>query len=48
MIRPLPLPDAQDFVPFTYGDFVWEHMAQFVEFQGIHRAPRGVPSTENP
>ena len=46
VIRPLPLDGAEQFSPFTYGDFLWEATTQFVEQKGIAhlRTPRGAPS----
>lgn len=38
LIKPLPLPGIQPFTPFEYGDFVWNHMSQFIEFQGMKRS----------
>lgn len=38
VIEPLPLDGVAPFEPFAYGDFLWEHMSHFVEFQGIERA----------
>lgn len=38
VIEPLPLADSEQFAPFAYGDFLWSHMATFVEFRGIERA----------
>ncbi|HLW27664.1 MAG TPA: 2OG-Fe(II) oxygenase family protein [Kiloniellales bacterium] len=34
-IAPLPLPNAERFEPFTYGDHLWSAMTRFVEFQGL-------------
>jgi isopenicillin N synthase-like dioxygenase len=44
-IAPLPLPGAEPFEPFLYGDYLWESATNFVEMSGIkhlrqpHRAP---------
>lgn len=45
VIRPLPLPGAVEFAPFTYGDHLWAAMSKFPNFSGIAdlRTPRGVP-----
>lgn len=34
-IAPLPLPDAESFEPFVYGDHLWTAMTRFVEFRGL-------------
>lgn len=41
-IRPLPLPDAEAFEPFLYGDYLWDVATNFVEQRGIRhlRQPR--------
>ena len=28
---------VEAFTPFRYGDFLWGHMASFVEFKGVER-----------
>lgn len=46
VIAPLPLPGAEAFAPFTYGDHLWETITTFnIEFRGIRhlREPRGIP-----
>lgn len=42
-IAPLPLPGAEPFAPFLYGDHLWAAMTRFVEFRGLEslRPPRG-------
>jgi isopenicillin N synthase-like dioxygenase len=44
VIRPLPMPGAASFEPFTSGDHLWEAMVKFVEFKTLdgRRKPRGV------
>ena len=44
LIAPLPLPDAQPFAPFLFGDHLWEATTKFAEQRGIAhlRAPRGI------
>ncbi len=44
VISPLPLPDAESFAPFSYGDHLWDAMVKFVEFRALDgmRRPRGV------
>lgn len=46
-IRPLPLPGAEPFAPFLYGDHLWQATTQFVEQKGIAhlRQPRGLAAT---
>jgi len=46
VIAPLPLPGAQPFAPFLFGDYLWETTTGFVEQRGIAhlRRPRGAPS----
>jgi isopenicillin N synthase-like dioxygenase len=34
-IAPLPLPNAAEFEPFLYGDYLWATTTQFVEFKGM-------------
>ena len=34
-IAPLPIDPPDRFVPFEYGDFLWERMTSFVEFRGM-------------
>ena len=34
-IAPLPLPNAAQFEPFLYGDYLWATTTQFVEFAGM-------------
>jgi isopenicillin N synthase-like dioxygenase len=34
-IGPLPIPEAQRFEPFLFGDYLWERIVQFVEFRGM-------------
>lgn len=43
-IRPLPLPGAEPFEPFLYGDHLWAATTQFVEQRAIAhlRQPRGI------
>jgi isopenicillin N synthase-like dioxygenase len=43
-IRPLPLPGAEPFEPFLYGDHLWAATTQFVEQRAIAhlRPPRGL------
>jgi isopenicillin N synthase-like dioxygenase len=36
-IAPLPLPDAAQFEPFLFGDYLWATTTQFVEFAGMER-----------
>lgn len=45
VIAPLPLPDAEPFDPFYYGDHLWEATTKFVEQKGIAhlRRPTGTP-----
>ncbi len=45
VIAPLPLPGAEPFEPFYFGDHLWETTTKFVEQKGIAhlRAPRGKP-----
>ena len=45
VIAPLPLPAAEPFEPFYFGDHLWETTTKFVEQKGIAhlRAPRGRP-----
>lgn len=46
VIRPLPLPDAEPFAPFYYGDHLWQTITtENVEFRGIGhlRQPLGSP-----
>jgi isopenicillin N synthase-like dioxygenase len=46
IIRPLPLPDAEPFEPFYFGDHLWDTITtQNVEFRGIGhlRQPLGTP-----
>ena len=45
VIAPLPLPGAEPFEPFYFGDHLWETTTKFVEQKGIAhlRAPRGRP-----
>ena len=38
IIEPLPLAGCEPFTPFAYGDFLWDHMSKFIEFQGVERA----------
>jgi isopenicillin N synthase-like dioxygenase len=42
-IEKLPLPGAEPFEPFLYGDHVWAAMMKFVEFRGLEamRLPKG-------
>jgi isopenicillin N synthase-like dioxygenase len=46
VIAPLPLPGAQPFDPFYFGDHLWEVTTKFVEQKGIAhlRTPRGQPA----
>ncbi|WP_158964422.1 isopenicillin N synthase family dioxygenase [Chachezhania sediminis] len=46
VIEPLPLPGIAPFAPFTYGDFLWNHMSAFVEFQGMDRMVTPVAAAE--
>jgi isopenicillin N synthase-like dioxygenase len=41
-IAPLPLPNAAQFEPFLYGDYLWATTTRFVEFEGMEglRKPR--------
>ncbi|HEX6119267.1 MAG TPA: 2OG-Fe(II) oxygenase family protein [Dongiaceae bacterium] len=43
LIGPLPLPGAEPFTPFYFGDYLWATMTKFVEFQGLEdlRRPQG-------
>jgi len=43
LIEKLPLPGAETFEPFLYGDHLWAAMTRFVEFRGLEslRKPRG-------
>jgi isopenicillin N synthase-like dioxygenase len=34
-IAPLPIDPPDKFVPFEYGDFLWDRMTSFVEFRGM-------------
>jgi isopenicillin N synthase-like dioxygenase len=34
-IAPLPIDSSDRFVPFQYGDFLWQRMISFVEFRGM-------------
>jgi isopenicillin N synthase-like dioxygenase len=34
-IEPLPIDPPDKFVPFEYGDFLWNRMTSFVEFRGM-------------
>jgi len=34
-IAPLPIDSPDRFVPFQYGDFLWERITSFVEFRGM-------------
>ena len=45
VIRPLPLPGAEAFVPFVYGDHLWQSMLKFPTYKGMDamRKPRGIP-----
>jgi isopenicillin N synthase-like dioxygenase len=45
VIAPLPIPDAEQFDPFYYGDHLWEATTKFVEQRGIAhlRKPKGTP-----
>ena len=45
LIAPLPLPGAEPFEPFLFGDHLWETTTKFPEQRGIAhlRAPRGKP-----
>jgi isopenicillin N synthase-like dioxygenase len=45
VIAPLPIPGAQQFEPFYYGDHLWDVTTQFVEQRGIAhlRKPTGTP-----
>ena len=45
VIAPLPLPGAQPFEPFYFGDHLWDVTTKFVEQKGIAhlRTPRGRP-----
>lgn len=47
VIAPLPLPDAQAFAPFYFGDHLWAVTTRFVEQRGIAhlRTPRAAPAT---
>ena len=46
VIAPLPLPGAQPFAPFLFGDHLWEATTQFAEQRGIAhlRTPRVKPA----
>jgi isopenicillin N synthase-like dioxygenase len=46
VIAPLPIPSAERFEPFYYGDHLWEATTKFVEQRGIAhlRTPVGSPS----
>lgn len=46
VIEPLPLAGIAPFTPFEYGDFLWEHMSSFVEFQGLERHPGAAQPVE--
>lgn len=48
IISPLPIPGAERFDPFYYGDHLWEAATNFVEQKGIAhlRKPTGSPATE--
>ena len=35
IIGPLPLPGAESFEPFLFGDYLWERIVRFVEFRGM-------------
>ncbi len=45
VIAPLPLPGAEPFEPFYFGDHLWDTTTKFVEQKGIAhlRLPRGKP-----
>jgi isopenicillin N synthase-like dioxygenase len=45
VIAPLPIPGAEPFEPFYYGDHLWDVTTQFVEQRGIAhlRKPMGPP-----
>ena len=51
VIAPLPLPGAQPFAPFYFGDHLWEVTTRFVEQRGIAhlRTPRAhrLPAAPN-
>jgi isopenicillin N synthase-like dioxygenase len=46
VIAPLPIPGAEQFDPFYYGDHLWEVTTKFVEQRGIAhlRKPTGTPT----
>ena len=48
VIAPLPLPGAEPFESFYFGDHLWETTTKFVEQKGIAhlRVPRGRPVTD--
>jgi isopenicillin N synthase-like dioxygenase len=39
-IAPLPIDPPDGFVPFEYGDFLWNRMTSFVEFRGMEHERR--------
>ena len=41
MIAPLPVGRPDLFMPFAYGDFLWQRMTSFVEFRGMERERSG-------
>ncbi len=43
LIEKLPLPGAESFAPFFYGDHLWAAMTKFIEFHGLEslRKPKG-------
>ncbi|MBV8765732.1 MAG: isopenicillin N synthase family oxygenase [Hyphomicrobiales bacterium] len=45
VIEPLPLPGAEVFEPFVYGDHLWQAMLKFATYKGMEalRKPRGIP-----
>ncbi|MBV8742418.1 MAG: isopenicillin N synthase family oxygenase, partial [Sinobacteraceae bacterium] len=40
-IAPLPSDPADAFIPFQYGDFLWQRMLSFVEFRGMESLRSG-------
>ena len=48
VIAPLPLPGAEAFEPFHFGDHLWEVTTRFAEQKGIAhlRTPRGRPAPQ--
>ncbi|HJS88719.1 MAG TPA: 2OG-Fe(II) oxygenase family protein [Steroidobacteraceae bacterium] len=40
IIAPLPQDPPQLFIPFEYGDFLWQRVTSFVEYRGMERERR--------